>query len=113
MALAGGRNGSELVIAVLGAIPLTTMLLAPIVNSVDEKYQGFRKTLIVYGVLRWSNTIAFWIVGSQALSNSKSDGWVQASLFFIASGTCILCISVVQIASSALELRSPKMVVTD
>ncbi len=99
------------------ALPLTLMLLAPLFVRVQPP---LRSTLIVYGLLRWTNTIALWGINLMRiweLQTPKPDGGngphprldaletIEGTL--ILSGTLILCLSVAHLASSLSDFRAP------
>jgi hypothetical protein len=95
---AGGMHTSDesiFVLPVIGAIPFTWMLLAPLWTQIT---QPIRALLIVYGLLRWLNTVAFWIAAAMALSKISSNDFVMLASGLIVSGTLILCLSVTHLA---------------
>ncbi len=99
------------------ALPLTLMLLTPLFVRVQPP---LRSTLIAYGLLRWTNTIALWGINLMRiweLQTPKPNGgngphpWldtletIEGTL--ILSGTLILCLSVAHLASSLSDFRAP------
>jgi hypothetical protein len=95
------------VVPVIGLIPLTWMLLAPLWTRVTHSLRG---ALIAYGLLRWLNTVAFWYFCVQILSASSSNGLAMLitkllasgtlAAYLTISGTLILCVSVTHLAVS-------------
>jgi hypothetical protein len=59
---------------IVGAIPLSALLLPPLFTRAPLAFQ-------CYGALRWTNTVFFWLVGARALTTS-SDGesWASVAL---------------------------------
>lgn len=92
-------NSSEVSpLLLIAGIPLTAMLLAPLLNA--RAAQPLRGILVMYGVLRWVNTVAFWAVGVAALSDSSSNDKAALAGLLMCSGIVILFVSVAHIASS-------------
>jgi hypothetical protein len=101
---AGGMQAEDesiFVLPVIGAVPFTWMLLAPIWTRVTHP---IRTTVMVYGVLRWLNTVAFWMAGVMALKTSNNDLVMLASVLIV-SGTLILCLSATHLASSLSDFH--------
>jgi hypothetical protein len=102
---AGGMHASEestFLLPTIGAIPLTWMLLAPLWTRITHPIRG---TLIAYGLLRWLNTVAFWIAGAMALTQTSSNDLLMLASGLIVSGTLILCLSVTHLASSLSDFQ--------
>jgi hypothetical protein len=102
---AGGMHASDesiFVLPVIGAVPFTWMLLEPLWTRITHPIRG---TLIAYGLLRWLNTVAFWIAGSMALTQTSSNDLVMLASALIVSGTIILCLSVTHLASSLSDFQ--------
>jgi hypothetical protein len=107
--LSNDKNG--LLTGILSAIPLTLMLLAPLFFRVSHP---IRLTLIVYGLLRWVNTIALWVFNLMRVTvlnepNSGGPDIFRSSKIgeldtivgsLIIFGTLILCLSVFHFDSS-------------
>lgn len=97
-------EAAMIVIPVIALIPLTWMLLAPLWSHVSHPVRG---ALIAFGLLRWFNTIAGWVVGGLALTQTSSNDFVMLAGGLIVSGTLILCLSVMFLASSLSDFRAP------
>jgi hypothetical protein len=96
----GGMHSSDeaiFILPVLAAIPLTWMLLAPLWTKAAHPIRG---TIMVYGILRWLNTVAGWIIGGMALSQISSNELAMLAGGLIVLGTFLLCLSVTHLASS-------------
>jgi hypothetical protein len=108
-AIAGGLDATDdsglLLMPLLAGVPLTAMLLAPLWTRIANP---IRSTLIVYGVLRWINTLALWASGVLTLNHVSSNDWVNLAAGLILSGTLILCLSVSHLASSLSGFRQLK-----
>jgi hypothetical protein len=98
------KNEAVVVIPVIASIPLTWMLLAPLWSHVSHLVRG---TLIAFGLLRWLNTIAGWVIGGLALTQTSSNDFLMLAGGLIVSGTLILCLSVMFLASSLSDFRAP------
>jgi hypothetical protein len=107
-AIAGGFDAPDdsglILMPLLAGVPLTAMLLAPLWTSITSP---IRATLVVYGLLRWINTVALWASGVLTLSHVSSNDWVNLASTLILSGTLILCLSITHLASSLKEFRNP------
>jgi hypothetical protein len=82
------------IVFLVSGIPLTLMLLAPL--FVQARHP-IRVTLIIYGLLRWANTVAMWvfrIIESQTLAG-----------VFVLSGTMLLCVNISRLASSLNDFK--------
>ena len=78
--------------------PLTVMLLAPLFTRAE---QPLHRIVVVYGLLRWINTIVLWLIGMTAgdqFIGSETHIILLVALFI--SGLCILSASVLHIGSS-------------
>ncbi len=84
-----------------GAIPLSAMLLAPLFTSAALEVR-------LYGALRWTNTVLFWLVGARVWANPMGgEAWANAALTLILTGLVILWLSVLHLPA-LLEPSSPK-----
>ncbi len=86
-------TGSEKSVLLVAGVPLTLLLLAPLVVGV----QAGRGLLIFYGVARWLNTIALWWLASGSVN---FRGSADVGFAFIGFGTLLLCLSVFHIAAT-------------
>ena len=82
---------------VFGFIPLTWMLLAPLWTKAAHP---IRQTLVVYGLLRWFNTVVGWVIGIMFLSQPPTNNLATLAGSLIVFGTLILCANVAHFASS-------------
>jgi hypothetical protein len=109
-AIAGGLEAPDetwlTLMPLLAGVPLTLMLLAPLWTRLAHP---IRTTLIVYGLLRWLNTVAFWASGALTLSQISNNGWVNLASGLILSGTLILCLSIMHLASSLSDVLKPSI----
>lgn len=91
-------NSSETVpLLLLAALPLTALLLAPLLARVKSPLQ---RVVAVYGCLRWLNTVALWVGGLLGDNSNPDETRVALIVALIVSGILILMLSVVQIGSS-------------
>ncbi len=79
------------------AIPLTVMLLAPLVTRAESSLHG---VIAVYGGLRWVNTVAIWVVLVTGGNGSGDENRIAWMVALIAIGILILWASVFHIGSS-------------
>ena len=61
---------------------------------------------MIYGILRWLNTVAVWIIEGMALSQTSSNDLMMLAGALIISGTLILCLSVTHLASSLSDFQT-------
>jgi hypothetical protein len=99
------KDETIVVVPAIALISLTWMLLASLWTRVTHPIRG---TLIAYGLLRWLNTVAFWIAGAMALTQTSSNDLLMLASGLIVSGTLILCLSVTHLASSLSDFRQLK-----
>ena len=99
-------NSSEMDLLPLAAgLPLTVMLLAPLVTRVKSPLQ---RVIAVYGLLRWLNTIALAVIALTAGDQFISDDTrLMLGIALIALGLVLLIASVLHIGSS-LEAAKPQ-----
>ena len=107
IALLGSNDDSAAVVLLIAGIPLTSMLLAPLLNP--RAAQPLRSILIMYGVLRWVNTVAFWAMGAATLQDSSSNDKAALAGMLICSGLAILFVSVGHIASSLETVKTQRV----
>ncbi len=94
-AIGVSRGTDRPMIALLvSGIPLTLMLLAPL--FVPARHP-IRVTLIIYGLLRWANTVAMWVFKIIELET--------LAVVFVLSGTVLLCVNISRLASSLNEFK--------
>ncbi len=79
----------------IAGVPLTVMLLAPIVTRAEST---LHRRIAVYGCLRWLNTVALW--GVMIGGKSGDDLRVALVCTLIVIGVVILWASVLHIGSS-------------
>jgi uncharacterized membrane protein YidH (DUF202 family) len=106
LAIMGGmldlKDETIFVVPAIALISLTWMLLAPLWTKTTHPIRGI---IIMYGVLRWLNTVAFWIVGAMALTQTSSNDLLMLASGLIVFGTIILCLSVTHLASSLSDFQ--------
>ena len=104
--LAGGTSAatdeSIFLLPVLALVPLTWMLLAPLWTKLAHP---IRRTLVVYGLMRWLNTVVGLIIGIMALSQTSSDNLATLAGALIVFGTLILCVNVAHFVSSLSDFQ--------
>ena len=105
-------------VVLLSSVPLSLMLLAPLVVRTGHP---IRVTLIVYGLLRWANTVAIWIFslmlstlrlqkgfGNDVLLRGKIHQIELITPILILVGTVLLCVNFLHLleALDAFKTRS-------
>lgn len=98
-------GGETQLLPLIAGIPLTAMLLAPMVTRAES---ALHRVIAVYGCLRWLNTIALWVVGLTGGGGSPDNTCVAVIGTLIVVGLGLLIVSVVHIGSSleAAKTRS-------
>ena len=90
-------SGYATLLLYVPAIPLTVMLLAPLITRAES---ALHRVIAMYGCLRWGNTVALWIFGLTSGAGSPDDARLAVIATLIVVGLGLLIVSVVHIGSS-------------
>ena len=92
-------NSSEAaqLLPLMAGFPLTVMLLAPLFATREP----LQRVVLVYGLLRWANTVALWVIGLTSSAQQGSDETrILLAVALIFLGLLMLIASVLHIGSS-------------